>query len=260
MRPILFTLFGFPIRSYGLFIAVGILAGLWLAKRVNARRRPHYLPIIEDFLTYAVFAAIIGARIWEVSFTWDYYRDHLLEIPAVWHGGLSIQGAVVGGAIAAAWFCRVRKINFLDFADSLIPSLLLGQAIGRLFACFLNGDAYGRPTGTNFGVVYAPGSMAYETFGPVPLWPAEVFEGLWDLAIMFFALWLLKRERRPGTVLYWYMLLYSIGRFSLEFLRADSLRFLGFKSAQVSSLLFALIGAGLLLLSNRMRAQSVSKS
>lgn len=247
MRPILFTVFGFPVRSYGLFIVVGILAGLWLARRINARRRPQYIPMMEDFLLYAVFAAILGARIWEVTFTWDYYREHLWEIPAVWHGGLSIQGAVLGAVIAAALFCRSRKVNFLDFADALTPPLLLGQAIGRLFSCFLNGDAFGMPTGTGFGIIYAPGSMAYETFGPVPLWPAEVFEGLWDLAIMGFALWLLKRGQRPGTVFFWYMLLYSLGRFSLEFLRADSLRFMGFKSAQVTSILFALIGAGMLL-------------
>lgn len=247
MRPILFTIFGYPVRSYGFFIAVAVLAALWMAKRINARRRPEYVSMIEDFLMYAVFAAIAGARIWEVTFTWEYYRDHLLEIPAVWHGGLSIQGAVLGGAIAGALFCRSRKVNFLDFADSLVPSLLLGQAIGRIFACFLNGDAYGKPTGTDFGVIYAPGTMAYEVFGPVPLWPAEVFEGLWDLAIMGFAIWLLRREHKPGSTLAWYMILYSVGRFSLEFLRADSLRFMGLKSAQVTSLLFALIGAGMLL-------------
>lgn len=258
MRPILFTLFGFPVRSYGLFIAIAILAGFWLARRINAHRRPHYVPLFEDFLLIAVISAIVGARLWEVTFNWDYYRANLWEIPAVWHGGLSIQGAVLGGVLAAAWFCRSRKLSFWDFADSLTPPLLLGQAIGRLGACFLNGDAYGKPTGTRFGVVYAPGTPAYEAFGPVPLWPAEVFEGVWDLAVMGFTLWLLNRERPAGTVFLWYVLLYSVGRFSLEFLRADSLEFLGLKVAQVTSVLFGLIALSGLLRLHRTKATETS--
>lgn len=149
----------------------------------------------------------------------------------------------MGGLIAAAWFARSRKLVFLDFVDSLTPALLLGQAIGRIGACFLNGDAYGKPTGSTFGVIYAPGSMAFETFGPVPLWPAELFEGAWDLAVMAFTLWLLRKEHRSGVVFFWYVLLYSVGRFSLEFLRADSLQFYGFKSAQITSVLFIVIAA-----------------
>jgi phosphatidylglycerol---prolipoprotein diacylglyceryl transferase len=251
MRPILFEIFGFPVRAYGVFIAIAFLAGVWLAKRVAARRRPEYVPMVEDFAMTAFVAAILGARLWEVVFTWKYYDSApWWEIFALWHGGLSIQGALVGGTLAATWFTWSRKISFLDFADTLVPGVLLGQAIGRLGSCFLNGDAFGKPTDSIFGVVYTPGSPAYETFGATPLWPAEVFEGLWDLAVMAFALRLLRREHNRGTVLLWYVLLYSLGRFSLEFLRADSLGFfgLGLKAAQVTSLFFALIAAALLLL------------
>lgn len=238
MRPVLFTLFGFPIRSYGLFIAIAFLAGIWLAKRVAARRRPEYVPLIEEFAVLAFVSAIVGARVWEVTFTWEYYSQHLWEIPAIWHGGISIQGAITGGALGALWFTRKHKVAFWDWADILTPGVVLGQAIGRLGSCFLNGDAYGKPTDSIFGVVYAPGSPAYETFGAVPLWPAEVFEGVWDLAIMGLALWMLRRNPKPGTVFLWYVLLYSVGRFTLEFLRADSLTFLGMKAAQITSMLF----------------------
>lgn len=247
MKPVLFTVFGFPIRAYGFFIAVGFLAGIWLTQRVARRRRPDHVRLIDDFAAIALLSAIAGARLWEVAFTWGYYGNHLSEILAIWHGGLSIQGAVAGGAIAALWFCRARKVSFWDLADTLTPGLLLGQAIGRLGACFLNGDAYGRPTGTRFGLVYPPGSQAYMAYGAVPLWPAEVFEGVWDLLVMVFALWLLRRERGEGTTFLWYALLYSLGRFSLEFLRGDSLMFMGLKAAQVSSLLFAFAAAGLLI-------------
>jgi phosphatidylglycerol:prolipoprotein diacylglycerol transferase len=252
VRPILFTIFGFPVRAYGVFIAIAFLAGLWLARQVAAKRRPGYVPLIEDFALVALISAIVGARAWEVIFTWDFYKNNLWEIPAIWHGGLSIQGAIAGGTLAAIWFTRSRKLSFWDFADTLTPAVLLGQAIGRLGACLLNGDAFGKPTGTRFGIIYAPGTPAYETFGPVPLWPAEVFEGLWDLAVMGLALWLLKRERPAGTVFLWYVVLYSLGRFSLEFLRADSLMFMGLKAAQVTSVILA--AAALLLLARRRNA------
>lgn len=258
MRPILFTIFGFPVRAYGLFIGIGFLAGIALAKRVAARHRSEYAPLIEDFAIYALIAALMGARLWEVAFTWDYYGEHLSEIIAVWHGGLSIQGAVVGGGLVAFWFARKHKLSFWDFADVLTPGLLLGQAIGRLGSCFLNGDAYGKPTGTAFGVVYAPGTPAYHAFGAVPLWPAEVFEGLWDLAVMALALWLLKRGRPAGFTFLVYVILYSVGRFSLEFLRADSLTFLGLKAAQATSVIFALAAALLLMMRSHKRGDSPS--
>lgn len=249
MKPILFTIFGFPVRSYGVFIAIAFLAGIWLAKRVAARRRPDYVPLVEDFALIAFVSAIVGARLWEVTFTWEYYRDHLWEIPAIWHGGISIQGAIFGGVLGAIWFCRSRKLSFWDLADTLTPGVLLGQAIGRLGSCLLNGDAFGKPTGSSFGIIYAPGSPAYQTFGPVPLWPAEVFEGMWNLAIMAFALRLLRKELPSGTVFLWYVILYSVGRFGLEFLRADSLTFAGLKAAQVTSVLF--IAVAVLLLTRR---------
>lgn len=258
MKPVLFSIFGFPIRSYGLFIAIAFLAGLWLAKRVAARRRPGYVPLIEEFAVTALISAIVGARLWEVAFTWEYYRHNLWEIPAIWHGGISIQGAVLGGVLGAIWFCRSRKIPFWDFADTLTPGLLLGQAIGRLGSCLLNGDAFGKPTGSSFGIVYAPGSMAYDTFGPVPLWPAEVLEGTWDLVIMGVALWMLRKERPSGTVFLWYVLLYSIGRFSLEFLRADSLTVGGLKAAQITSVLFVALAAFLLNRRRHMKAPTTT--
>lgn len=256
MRPVLFELFGFPVRAYGVFIAVGFLAGIWLAKRIASKRRAGHEPLIEEFATMAFFLAIVGARVWEVVFTWDYYGKNPTEILAIWRGGLSIQGAVVGGVLGAIWFARTRRLSFWDFADTLTPGLLLGQAIGRIGACFLNGDAYGRPTGTNFGVIYAPHTPAYEAFGPVPLWPAELFEGMWDLAVLGVVIWLLRRESPRGTAFLWYVVLYSVGRFSLEFLRADSLMVFGVKAAQVTSILFAIVGLTLLALARKNRLQA----
>lgn len=250
MHPILFTVFGFSVRAYGVMISLGVVFGLLLAQRV-ARRLGRYVDDLYDFILYAFVAALAGARLWEVAFSWGYYGKHLAEIPAVWNGGLSIQGAVLGGAVAAYVFARKRHLNFWELADVTAPGLALGQAVGRI-GCLLNGDAYGKPTGSWFGVVYAPGTPAYEVFGPQRLWPAESFEGLWDLAIMGLLLYLWGRRFRQGEespadgrFFLAYLGLYSFGRFLLEFLRADSLMVGGLKAAQITSLAGIALAVGL---------------
>lgn len=87
--------------------------------------------------------------------------DSPLEIVAIWNGGLSIQGAIVGGLVAAIYYTWRHKLPFWDFVDTLAPAVVFGQGIGRI-ACFLNGDAFGSPTGNGFGIVYPEGTIAYE--------------------------------------------------------------------------------------------------
>lgn len=250
MRPILFEIAGFPIRAYGLFVALSILVGVYVAGRLARRQGYAWAPLLEDFAFVAVFGGIAGARIWEVTFSFDQFRDNLWEIFMIWHGGLSIQGAIVGGLLAALWFARSRRIPILNLLDTLAPAVILAQGMGRLTACFLNGDAFGRPTGTSFGLVYPPGSMANAVYGSQPLWPAEIFEGLWDLAVYAVLVRMLGRSHRPGIVVLWYAVLYSVGRFSLEFLRGDSLMVGGLKAAQLTSLAIA-AAAGLWLARRR---------
>jgi len=251
LRPILFEIAGFPIRAYGVFIVLAIFLGLWVAKRLATRQGYAWAAQLEDLVVWVMLAGIAGARIWEVAFSWDEYRDYPLHALAIWHGGLSIQGAVFGGLLGAMLFAHRRKIPIWPLVDTLAPAVVLAQGAGRLTACVFNGDAYGRPTGTSFGILYPPGSPAYMAFGPQPLWPAEIFEGLWDLAVFFFLLRLLMRKERPGTVVLWYAMLYSVGRFSLEFLRGDSLMVGGLKAAQITSLIIAVAAGAWLLLRRR---------
>lgn len=245
MRPILFEVLGFPVRSYGLMIALGLIFGALMARR-QALRRGKYADEVYDFVFYAFFAAVAGARLWEVVFSWDYFGRNLSEIPAIWHGGLSIQGAVLGGVLAALWYARTKRLAAWEFLDILTPGLILGQAIGRV-GCLLNGDAFGKPTDSFWGVVYQPGTPAYEAFGPQPLWPAETFEGMWDLVVLGILLLLSKRRLPSGTVALSYGVLYSAGRFMLEFLRADSLTLsFGIKAAQLTGVVTIVICLGLL--------------
>lgn len=224
MRVILFYIGDYPVRSYGLVVALAILLSLGLARYLA--RDTIYREHIHPFTLTAVITAILGARLWEVLFfQWSYYSTHPLEIFAIWNGGLSIQGAIVGGLVAAIYYAWRNKLPFWDFVDTLAPAVVFGQGIGRI-ACFLNGDAFGSPTGNGFGIVYPEGTIAYERYGSQPLWPAEIWEGQWDILI-FGLLLVLKNKRLPkGMLFITYQCLYAFGRFALEFLRGDTPRFL----------------------------------
>jgi phosphatidylglycerol---prolipoprotein diacylglyceryl transferase len=228
---------------YGLILCLSIILATGVAyflARLDGRWHQH----IPDMGLYCGLAGIVGARLWDVFFfDWAYYKDHLLEIPFVWQGGMAIQGGVLLGAIVGYLYTKHHNIDTWEFADIVAaPAVIMGQSIGRM-ANLLNGDAFGRPTGGAFGLLYPPGTLAYETFGNKPLWPVEVWEG--QLDIIIFVLLLLFRlfPHAKGQVFALYVILYSIARFFLEYLRGDyGTLALGLKSAQLTSLLAISLG------------------
>ena len=127
--------------------------------------------------------------------------------------------------------------DWLTFGDIVSPSLLIGQAIGRM-ANLLNGDAFGTPTGGNFGLLYPEGTLAFKTYGAQPLWPAEVWEGQLDVVIFVLLLLFRTTNHARGQALCMYGMLYSVVRFFLEMLRGDYAEpwLFGLKSAQATSL------------------------
>ena len=174
-------------------------------------------------------------------FDWAYYSDHLSEIFFVWQGGMAIQGGIVGGILAGALYCRAHKINWIDMLDVISPALFIGQSIGRM-ANLLNGDAFGAPTGGDFGILYPVGTLARSTYGNAPLWPAEVWEGQIDVILFALLIIFQSRPYKRGQCCFLYVM-----RFFLEFLRGDYVEpfLFGLKSAQATSLIFffiALIG------------------
>ncbi|TLS49992.1 prolipoprotein diacylglyceryl transferase [Paenibacillus antri] len=223
MRVTLFEIGSFSVASYGFVIALAVLLSIGVAHFLT--RGTVYQAHIMNSFFYVFVAAIVGARFWHVFFfQWGYYSKNLTEIFAIWNGGISIMGAIIGGAGGMALYTWRKKLDFWEFADHLAPAVVLGQAIGRI-ACFLNGDAYGSPTGSQFGVVYPEGTMAFERYGAQPLWPAEIWEGQWDL-IIFALLIVLRNIKFPvGVHFMIYSIMYAVGRFVLEYLRGDSPRY-----------------------------------
>ena len=190
MHQYLFFIGDFPIRAYGLVLSFSIILATGVAY-FFAKQDGRWSDHIVDIGIIGGFSGIIGARLWDVFFfDWSYYHNHLLEIPFVWQGGMAIQGGIVGGLLAGYIYTKIHKIDTWALADIIAPAIILGQALGRI-ANLLNGDAFGNPTGTSYGIIYPQTTLAYQTYGNQPLWPAEIWEGQIDIVI--FALLLIFR-------------------------------------------------------------------
>ena len=126
----LFGIEGFNIAWYGVIIGVGMVLAVCVAA-FRAKRAGYKTDLILDFVLFAVPIAIVCARIYYVIFEWDMYSDDLMKIFAIREGGLAIYGGVIGGIATAVVFCKIQKFPLLKLMDFAMPSLLLGQIIGR---------------------------------------------------------------------------------------------------------------------------------
>jgi phosphatidylglycerol---prolipoprotein diacylglyceryl transferase len=245
LHPFLAYIGSFPIRSYSLLFISAYLLGLGITVTLAKLKGRNELVVhILDLSIPMFLGAIVGSRFWQVFlFDWGYYSKHPSEIVAIWHGGLSIQGGIVGALIVGIWYIKKHNLSFWEMADLFAPGLVLGQSIGR-DANLMNGDAFGDPTGSNFGMLYPVGSNARDTFGDQPLWPAEVWEGQMDVILFAILFILLQRKLKRGYLFVIYNILYSIGRFLLELLRGDTPRYWGLTTAQWTAIGMILLSIG----------------
>ena len=243
MHQYLFFIGDFPIRAYGVMLALAIISGASVAYFLLKKDGRGWHEHIVDFSITVAIAGLIGARLWDVFFfDWHYYGNHLLEIPFVWQGGMAIQGGVVLGTLAGYWYLRKHNIDFWAFADIFAPALILAQSVGRMANLF-KGDDFGDHTGGNFGILYPESTLAYRTYGNQPLWPAEIWEGQIDILIFVILLLFSSFKHAKGQVFVLYAILYSAARFCLEFLRGDYVNLtMGLKSAQMTSLIVMIVG------------------
>ncbi|QNG26022.1 prolipoprotein diacylglyceryl transferase [Synechococcus sp. HK01-R] len=265
--PELFQLGPFALRWYGLLIALAVLIGLNLSSWL-ARQRDLEQGLISDLLPILVLAAVIGARIYYVAFEWRNYQGAWWEAFAIWRGGIAIHGALLAGTMAVILFCRWRRQSFWDVLDVLVPSVALGQAIGR-WGNFFNSEAFGVPTDLPWKLFIAypqrPAVFADADY----FHPTFLYESIWNLLVfaLLMSLFLQGRKRRinlpAGALSCVYLLAYSIGRVWIEGLRIDPLCLGGqppfcdggLRIAQLMSLaLMGLAAVGLWWLYGRKRA------
>ncbi len=231
MDPVAFSIFGIDIMWYGVLISLGVLAGVLVALR-ECRRVGFKEENLLDFLLFAIPAGIIGARTYYVIFSWDYYSKNLDQIINIRNGGLAIHGALIAGAIVGVIFCKIRKINVWQILDIVIPSVALGQAVGR-WGNFINQEAYGGPTDLPWGIMV----------NGVKVHPTFLYESIINLLVFILLMWYRKNKRKhQGEVFALYLILYSIGRFFVEGMRTDSLMFMNMRIAQLLSLGLVLLG------------------
>ena len=210
------------IRWYGILMATAIVVGLWLAHR-QAKREGLPADDIVSAAQWGILAGLVGARLYEVVFNWDYYGQHPAKILAVWEGGLAIHGGLIVGPLVGAWLAHRWRLPVLRCLDVAAPSLALGQAIGR-WGNFFNEEAFGQPTDLPWKLYISPAHRPPEFSRHEYFHPTFLYESLWDFAV-FLALmaWLRPRMRaHPGALFFLYIGLYSIGRFAIEAIRLDS--------------------------------------
>jgi len=265
--PLLFQLGPFSLRWYGLLIAVAVLLGLMLATRLG-KQRGIEPAMIADLLPILVLAAVIGARLYYVVFEWRQYQLNWLDALAIWRGGIAIHGALLGGSLAVILYCRWRKLAFWNLLDVLVPSVALGQAIGR-WGNFFNSEAFGLPTDLPWKLTIPFANRPVQFLDQTTFHPTFLYESLWNLGVVVLLLVLFQRGLKgqlklpAGALSCVYLLSYSTGRLWIEGLRIDPLCLAGappfcdggLRMAQLMSLaLMAAAGFGLYWLYVRQRA------
>ena len=243
MDSIMFSIFGIDIRWYSLLILIGIVIGVLLLER-EAKKFKYPKDLIFNMCFWSIIIGIIGARLYYVLFNFSYYKSNLLEIFAVWNGGLAIHGGLIAGAITVIFFAKKYHLNFLKLLDMAAPSLILAQAIGR-WGNFFNGEAHGiATTYTHLQELLVPEFIIKGmNIGGIYYLPTFYFESLWCL-LGFIVLLIIRRRKyiKIGATTCIYLMWYSLGRIFIEAWRTDSLMLGGFKVAQIISIILFLTG------------------
>jgi len=243
--PILVELGPIRVSWYGLMYVFGFLIS-YLLVRHQMKRKDFGVSKqeVEDLYFYLIIGLLVGARLGYVLFyDLKMYLAEPLEIFAVWHGGMSFHGGLIGVLIVGILFSWRNKKSFWRIADLIIVTVPIGLGLGRI-GNFINGELYGRVTQVPWGMIFPRG-------GPLPRHPSQLYESALEGGILFLVLWLLKdRKFPPGTLLAIFFSLYGAFRFFVEFFREPDAQLgfvLGpFTMGQILCALMILGGIGLM--------------
>ncbi|MBN1997536.1 prolipoprotein diacylglyceryl transferase [candidate division KSB1 bacterium] len=256
MYPVLVKIGSFQITSYGLALALSFLFGIYFsiyrAKKKNIEPNQ-----IMDLSVIIIISAIVGSRLLYVLFHLDEFRGHWLDTinPFQSNGQIGIAGLTMLGGVVLSFvfgliYLRMKKLNFLKFADTVIPAVAFGIFLTRI-GCFLNGCCYGLPCEghSHFCVIFPPEGVAGSMFPGVPLIPTQLYSSAYGLVIMAILLISERWQKFDGYLFYIFVVLYGIARFIIDMFRyyEDSMIIftLGEKGISLNqgiSLLFVLLG------------------
>lgn len=216
-KPYIVKIGPLEFRWYGLMYVLGFVTSylLFQYQVKHGKRKIENLThqVVENLYFWAILALVLGARIGYVIFyNLPYYLQNPLKIFAVWEGGMSFHGGLIGVVIAGVLFCRKYKLDFWRITDMFVPTAPPGLFFGRM-GNFINGELFGRPSNLPWAMVFPEG-------GNVPRHPSELYEGFLEGIVLFTVLWIIKdRIKTRGLVLAIFLVLYGLFRFLVEFTR-----------------------------------------
>ena len=248
-------LFGIEIAYYGIIIGTAILLGFWIAAR-EAKRTGQNPENYLDMGIIGVIAGIVGARLYYVIFSWDMYKDNLLDIFNLREGGLAIYGGVIAAVISVLVLAKVKHLSAPQIFDTIAMALLNGQMLGR-WGNFFNREAFGGYTDSLFAMrlpidavrssdVTEQMRMHIQSIGGVEyiqVHPTFLYESLWCMVLLIILFAYRKHKKYEGELFLMYLFGYGLGRFWIEGLRTDQLLLPGVGIA-VSQLLAGAIVVG----------------
>lgn len=229
---------------YAVLIVVSILIGVYFSTR-EAQKNGLSKDFITDLIFYVIPISILGARLYYAVFNFSIFKDNLLDIFKVWEGGLAIYGAVISGIIFIIYYCKKKNKNILLTIDTVVPYLILGQAIGR-WGNFINKEAHGAITTlSHLQDLHLPTFIieGMHINGHYYI-PTFLYESLWCILGFIILLIIRKKDKykHKGILVSSYFIWYGIGRFFIEGLRTDSLYIGTFRISQIVSIILILIG------------------
>ena len=268
------SVFGrFDIAFYGIIIGIGIALG-YIVASFQATRTGQDKELYLDFAMYAVIISIIGARIYYVVFSWDDYKDDLVQIFNLRAGGLAIYGGVIGGVATAFVYSKFKKIRFTLLADTACAGLITGQIIGR-WGNFFNREAFGDYTNNIFAMRLSTYDVNQNAItrkmlemaeeggyvGFVQVHPTFLYESVWNLFILIIILIYTKHKKFEGELFLIYMGGYGLGRAFIEGLRTDQLTIgnTGIAVSQVLAFSLFLISTGIILYNRFILKKKIKK-
>lgn len=231
--PVIFQIGPFAIRWYGLMYIISYIVCLFLCKyQLKERSKKELYPFLENLFFYSFLSLIIGARL---GFCFFYYPDYFfrnpLEIIAIWKGGMSFHGGLIGAVVGGYFYIKIKRESFLWWADLVAVTAPISLFFGRI-GNFINGEIYGKPSNLPWAMIFPEG-------GHIPRHPVQLYESLVTGLFLFLFLWnLRKKDWIPGTKFSIFLIFYGILRFLFEFIR---------EPAQSFSLVFGFLTMGQIL-------------
>jgi phosphatidylglycerol:prolipoprotein diacylglycerol transferase len=221
MLPKLFEHGTFFLPTYGVLVALAFLVAIWVTGRV-ARRSGLNVEKVTNLAIYCAIAGMVGAKLFMFLFDWKMYAadpSEIFTMSTLQAAGV-YQGGLILALITAFWYMRHASLPALKTADAFAPGVAIGHAIGRL-GCFAAGCCWGQECHLPWAVTFQK-LDAYQLTGVplgIPLHPTQLYESFSELVIFVFLWWYLHRTHREGTVIGWYLILSSVARFFVEFVR-----------------------------------------